>query len=564
MIQEYDLKGSVKRKLSNDKFSQIIGFIPILSVVTYYVVTEEWQHSNPIGFFLIAALVLIQETLLFIPATKNKDYIASGGIVPITIYNLALILGYVFYVPLYSPFVLIMPSIIFLTVYFRGIYSVLLSASVTVSIVVLYTLRHGLPNEPYAQYYPYIIILLGVTFAALVNRSGMIDSKIRTDLVKASDKLTEETEQLSSLINGINDSVIATDENGNVIFYNSPSLKMFNADNITVGEPFSKFARVYDNNSNPVDFFSIFSSEKDQKTINNLHLLNPNNEIVNITIDISRVKSTSNIAGEEGVIFLIRDVTKERSLDEQRDEFAAVTSHELRTPIAAAEANISIAMDRRFTKNLDPEAESRLKTAHQSVLYLADLINQLSELSSIENPNQKPIYENIEVGILFSQLYTDVINSATEKGLSLNTYVSDSIKSVYTSRVYVSEILLNFLTNAIKYTRTGSIDLHAEPTPDRKGGVIFSVSDTGDGIASADKEKIFHKFYRAEDYRTRQTRGTGLGLYLTLKLASLIKGSIWFTSELGKGSTFYLQIYPYENNLPNTTVAQQAEPSNKV
>lgn len=553
MIQELDLKGSVKHKLSNDKFSQIIGYIPILTVVIYYLLTKEWKHSNPVGFIVIAALVLVEQLLLFLPATKNNENIASGGIAPIAVYNIALLLGYVFYIPLYGPFVLIMPSVIFLTVYFRGIYSVALSGAVVIATVTLYTLKNGLPHEAYSSYYPYVIIVLGITFAALVNRSGAIDSKIRTDLVKASDRVSEESEQLNSLINGINDSVIATDENGNVIFFNSPSLKMFSVDEIKIGEPFSKFARLYDNKSNLVDFFTMLSANSNQQIINDLHLINTNNETVNISIDVSRVNSIYNDKDRQGVIFLIRDVTKEKSLDEQRDEFAAVTSHELRTPIATAEANISLAMDKRFTKNLDPEASSRLESAHQSVLYLADLVNQLSELSSIESVDQKVTYENIEVGKMFNQLYNDVISDVTKKGLALNLNVDPSAAQIYTSKVYVYEIIENFLTNAVKYTQSGSIDIKAVPTQDQKGGIIFSVADTGDGIASADKNKIFHKFYRAEDYKTMQTRGTGLGLYLTLKIAKFIDGKIWFSSDLGKGSTFYLQVYPIQKTNTQTS-----------
>ncbi|MBI4101239.1 hypothetical protein HY441_02085 [Candidatus Microgenomates bacterium] len=113
---------------------------------------------------------------------------------------------------------------------------------------------------------------------------------------------------------------------------------------------------------------------------------------------------------------------------------------------------------------------------------------------------------------------------------------------VLTSELYVHEILQNFISNAIKYTQHGSITLSAVAA--EKGGVRFSVKDTGIGLSATDKKKIFQKFYRSEDFRTRKTRGTGLGLYITVKLAERINGKIWFDSQLNQGSTFYLEVPP--------------------
>ena len=95
------------------------------------------------------------------------------------------------------------------------------------------------------------------------------------------------------------------------------------------------------------------------------------------------------------------------------------------------------------------------------------------------------------------------------------------------------------MTNALKYTEKGNITLSAHPA---NGGVKFVVSDTGIGISKGDQERIFDKFFRSEDYRTRKTNGTGLGLYVTLKLARLLHAEIDVQSELNKGSTFSIFI----------------------
>lgn len=103
------------------------------------------------------------------------------------------------------------------------------------------------------------------------------------------------------------------------------------------------------------------------------------------------------------------------------------------------------------------------------------------------------------------------------------------------AKLYVREILQNLITNALKYTEEGSVTISAMAA---SGGVAFSIADTGIGISKTDQEKVFDKFFRSEDFRTRASSGTGLGLYVTIKLARLIHAELDLTSELNKGSTF--------------------------
>jgi signal transduction histidine kinase len=103
----------------------------------------------------------------------------------------------------------------------------------------------------------------------------------------------------------------------------------------------------------------------------------------------------------------------------------------------------------------------------------------------------------------------------------------------------VREILQNFITNALKYTEKGSVVVGAKPVKD---GVLFTVSDTGIGISKSDQERVFDKFFRSEDFRTRATSGTGLGLYVTMKLARIVHAEVSLESELNHGSTFSIFI----------------------
>ncbi len=119
------------------------------------------------------------------------------------------------------------------------------------------------------------------------------------------------------------------------------------------------------------------------------------------------------------------------------------------------------------------------------------------------------------------------------------TRVADNMAPLHSGRLYVREILQNFITNAIKYTDKGSVTIAVEQA---NKGVRFKITDTGIGIGKSDREKIFDKFFRSEDYRTRKTNGTGLGLYVTMKLARLLHAEITVHSQLNKGSTFEIFI----------------------
>src|SRR5690606_38709797 len=107
-------------------------------------------------------------------------------------------------------------------------------------------------------------------------------------------------------------------------------------------------------------------------------------------------------------------------------------------------------------------------------------------------------------------------DDATDKKLKLDLDAPGKLGNIYASRLYIEELLQNFITNAIRYTKEGSVTIIAR----RKGdSVHFAVKDTGIGISRSDQTKIFKKFYRSEDYRIRETNGTGLGLYVSAKLA---------------------------------------------
>jgi signal transduction histidine kinase len=166
------------------------------------------------------------------------------------------------------------------------------------------------------------------------------------------------------------------------------------------------------------------------------------------------------------------------------------------------------------------------------------MVNDLSTLSRAERGVADEA-ETIDVKELIHDLYNEYAPQAEAKGLHFNLDLAPQLGKVTASRLYLKELLQNFVTNAIKYTKQGDIVVSVKKHDDK---LIFSVKDSGIGISKSDQARIFDKFYRSEDYRTRETGGTGLGLYVAVKLAKKLGTDITMTSRLNHGSTFGFEL----------------------
>lgn len=342
-------------------------------------------------------------------------------------------------------------------------------------------------------------------------------------------------ERLNSLINSMADGVIATDAQGKIVLYNGAALNVLDLNSSMEGKMLPRVINLIDKNNQPVDVSTLMLSAKTPLTNRDYRLQYPDKSSINLYLSIAPVRLGYG-SGMQGYVVLLRDITREKSLEEERDEFISVVSHELRTPIAIAEGNLGNALFiAQKTANLDPGVIDALKQAHDQTTFLASMINDLATLSRAERGKLTVEVESINVHELMEDLSKNYTPEAEAKKLVLQTELDPTLELLNSSRLYVREILQNFITNAIKYTEKGSVTMGAKV---RTGGVEFYVHDTGIGISKTDKEKIFDKFFRSEDFRTRQNSGTGLGLYVTMKLARLIHAEIEMDSVLNEGSTF--------------------------
>ncbi len=346
-------------------------------------------------------------------------------------------------------------------------------------------------------------------------------------------------ERLTSLVNSMADGVLAVDQDMKVVLSNGAALNVLDVNSSLRGRRLADILKIKDKNNQAVDIEKLVANTKTPTSSRDTHLPYADGSAISLYLSIAPVHLGYGQRAKKGYVLLLRDITREKSLEEERDEFISVVSHELRTPIAIAEGNISNAQFIVDKATGAKPVREALKQAHEQIMFLSGLVNNLATLSRAERGKLAFEVEAIDVPELVKDLQASYGPQAKTRGLELKTEVATNAKTLKSGKLYVREVLQNFITNALKYTEKGSVAIVAEQA---EKGIRFLVKDTGIGVSKSDQEKLFDKFFRSEDYRTRKTNGTGLGLYVTLKLSRLLHAEIDMKSELNKGSTFSIFI----------------------
>jgi len=222
-----------------------------------------------------------------------------------------------------------------------------------------------------------------------------------------------------------------------------------------------------------------------------------------------------------------------------RNRFYASMSHELRTPINAVIGYSTLLIDNIYGPLNDKQREGLQRTL-KAARHLLELVNDVLDLSKIEAGKIELALQPVNIELLIEDLFVTVRPLADEHGCQLSFEHPPDSLTISTDPRRVRQILLNLLSNAIKFGRRKPIEVQATPT--EGGGVIISVIDHGEGISEEDKARVFEEFVQVSP---TQQPGTGLGLPISRRLATLLDGSLEMESVLGEGSTFRL-ILPRE------------------
>lgn len=241
-----------------------------------------------------------------------------------------------------------------------------------------------------------------------------------------------------------------------------------------------------------------------------------------------------------GVVALYAELDEKadylRRASEMKSRFLANMSHEFRTPLNAVTSLARLLLD-RTDGDLTPEQEKQVTFVRKAAEDLTELVNDLLDLAKVEAGKVQIRPHEFEVAALFGAL-RGMLRPLLVHNPSVALVFEDpvGVPMLLTDESKVSQVLRNFISNALKFTERGEVRVSAAPGPN--GTVVFAVADTGIGVAPEDQETIFQEFTQLDSGRPRPVKGTGLGLPLSRRLAELLGGGIALTSQLGVGSTF--------------------------
>jgi signal transduction histidine kinase len=227
-----------------------------------------------------------------------------------------------------------------------------------------------------------------------------------------------------------------------------------------------------------------------------------------------------------------------RRADEMKSKFLSNITHEFQTPLNSILALTRLLIE-RTDGELSPEQERQVTYIREAADDLSELVHDLLDIAKVEAGKVTVRLAEFGAADLFGGLRGLLRPLQKNPAVALVFEPVDDLPALYTDEAKVSQVLRNYISNALKFTEVGEVRVSATRENDE---VIFRVTDTGIGIAKADQARLFHEFGQVPNRLQAKVRGTGLGLSLSKRLAELLGGSVGVESEVGVGSTFWLRI----------------------
>lgn len=355
--------------------------------------------------------------------------------------------------------------------------------------------------------------------------------------------------RLEALLDSIGDGVQAIDKNGKIIFFNRSASRMLGIkQSEAIGKKADEVIKAIGNVSKgqtlaldkPPIWWGVNTGHKTKQNYYYTSVADGTRFPVSVTV--TPVKLGSEVVG---AVEVFRDITKDKAVSQAKSEFVSLASHQLRTPLSTVSWYIEM------LKETNPESISEEQKGFIQEIEIANqrmisLVDSLLNVSRIELGTFAIQPKDVDPKQLLEESLLHLDTLIKEKGLEIVRQVEENIPLLKLDPKLTQIIFENILNNAVKYTPAGgkiTINLKfAKPEQEDKEMLQYAVSDTGYGIPEDEQDKIFNRLFRASNIRTKDTTGTGLGLYIVKMIMEQIKGKIWFESEQNQGSTFYVNI----------------------
>ncbi|HEY3884844.1 MAG TPA: ATP-binding protein, partial [Vicinamibacterales bacterium] len=421
-----------------------------------------------------------------------------------------------------------------------------------------------------------VSILRNVTDLARAKEE--IEESYRT-LRVAQAEVRDERHRLDLIIDSVADPILVTDQEGDIVLMNTPAERLFNSPQI---DDEAALRRVRSNGANLTSFVSnVLTRSGEQRYRGEIQLTDP---LAGRPLPVEALAGT--ILSEQGelmwVVTILHDLTEaiektrlyeqlkdasvelERKVQEAtaelaeqnellrrqhialeqasnlKSQFLANMSHEFRTPLNAILGYTHMLLNNVTGQVTDPQRKS-LTRIDSNAKHLLALINDILDITRIEAGRMPLNVTAFSVGELFDEVTSELEPIIKRSNLALTKHVRGHVPAVRTDRQKVKQIVLNLLSNALKFTAAGSVALTAS-YDSRARAIAIAVADTGIGISKEDQAKVFEDFRQLDASPARGYGGTGLGLSICRRLSLMLDGSIDLQSEAGVGSTFTLHL----------------------
>jgi two-component system phosphate regulon sensor histidine kinase PhoR len=368
---------------------------------------------------------------------------------------------------------------------------------------------------------------------------GRVLNQMAADLETKMSEISEDRVRLQAILSSMVEGVLVLDRENKILLLNAAAERMFQLEGPTaIGRPLIEVFRHH-----PLHQLVQKMRESEADQSDEMVVFMPEERAFTVQASIART-------GGVAAVLVFHDVTKLKRLERVRKDFVANVSHELRTPLTSIKGYIEALID--GAKDDPKKCGEFLGIIEKHADQLNALLSDLLQLSTIESGQYQWRRGSVSVSDLIGKAVHLLRPSAGKKGQSISVAPMEGVGLVMGDAGKLTEVFINLLDNAIKYTpEGGKIAIEAEAVENH---VEIRISDTGIGILSKEIPRIFERFYRVDRARSREIGGTGLGLSIVKHIVEAHGGKVTVESLIGKGSRFVVTL-PKESSFPQSSPA---------
>jgi two-component system phosphate regulon sensor histidine kinase PhoR len=375
------------------------------------------------------------------------------------------------------------------------------------------------------------------------NLYGNMNDKVKNktwEVEEKIEKIEEEKAKDEALISSLGEGMVAMDKEGKIVMMNKKAEEILGCKKEMIFGRHCKDIEMEDEkgikieeNQRPVN---AVLREKRMFFSNKISIVRVDGIKVPISITANPIMLKGDVIG---VVIIFRDITEEKEIEKTKTEFVSIASHQLRTPLSSISWYTEMLLDEN-SGSLSPKHLDYLRKIYESNKRMTELVGNLLNVSRIDLNTFSINLEEVNVNEIVNEIVDELRPMIESKSLNLEEKYAENLPIIKADPILMRIVFQNLISNSVKYTPSrGSVSVSV--SKDKKDNILIAVSDSGYGIKKNQQDRIFSKFFRADNIRKIEPNGSGLGLYIIKSIVDQSGGSISFKSEEDKGTEFVVK-----------------------